>query len=73
MYAFVSLPVLSFTNKAPEKSTPVTEKGGASSTLYLGRGGGSGALYGFPSVLRQMTHFLIITRTIWRIDEIQNF
>lgn len=48
MYAFVSLLALSFTYKAPVKSAPVTEKGGASSTLYLGRGGGSEALYGFP-------------------------
>jgi hypothetical protein len=56
MYAFVSLPVLSFTYKAPVKSTPVTEKGGALSTLYLGRGGGWW-LYGLPSVFREMTHF----------------
>ena len=73
MLHFFSLPVGFFTYSAPVKSTPVTLKGGASSTLNFGRGGGSGVRYGLPITLVHFTHVRNNDLTHCRMDGIQYF
>ncbi|KAH3784794.1 hypothetical protein DPMN_162865 [Dreissena polymorpha] len=43
-HAFISLPFACLTYRAHVITTPVTIKGGVSSTLFFGNGGGSGTL-----------------------------
>lgn len=72
MYTFIT-PSLSFTYRAPVKSTPVTVNGGASVTQTFGSGGGSGVLKSFPIAINllQTTQHLSNFLTCWRIDNVQ--
>ena len=70
MYTFLSSsPFL--TCNAPVKSTPVTVNGGHSVTRTLGKGGGLGALYGFPDSLLHVTHWRSNFLTRCRMEGIQ--
>ena len=71
MYAFCSVPLAPRMDKDPVKSTPVTENGGASSTLIFGRGGRFGAAYGRPLTFLQVVHFRISLCTARRMAGIQ--
>lgn len=57
-------PVTALTYRTPVKLTPVTVKSFKSSFLYLINGGGSGAVYGLPDILKHVTHFQITDWTL---------
>lgn len=67
------LPSGVLTCRAPVKSTPVTSNGLHCLVRTLGRGGGSGLEYGFPTTLQHETHFRNIDLTTCLADGIQYF
>ena len=58
--------------KGPMKSNPVWENGGSRDTRSSGKSGVGGGLYGTPSTLLQMVHFLTIFFTTSRPLGTQN-
>ena len=68
-HRYTSLPCRTY--RAPVKSTPVNVNGCTSCVLNRGRGGGSGAGYSFPVILRQVTQWCNIDLTYWRAAGIQ--
>lgn len=56
----------------PRKSNPVWVNGGSRDNRSIGKSGVSGSLYGTPSTLLQVTHFLKIPFTASRPLGIQN-